>query len=211
MRVRISLRAPINNQMQDHDAWKMCHIEDLWIFDKLLLSKKLGYVCGPSGLDVPHPGEYVIRPITNLCGMGRDATIQHIEKSTDDLPPGHFWCEVFEGRHLSVDYVGFKQSLCVEGFRDPDTELYRWTKWQRTDDVVSVPGIVYSLNQDYRHINCEFIGGKLIEVHLRPNPDFQNNEDVLYVVWEDQDTTPPEGMVFISCPDYKRKGFFKPI
>lgn len=197
--------------MEDNEAWKQCHIDDLWIFDKLVLAKKLGYVCGPVGVDVPIPGTYVVRPITNICGMGIGAKKIHIENTTNHLPAGHFWCETFEGRHLSVDYLHYKQILCVEGVRDPDAELYHWKKWKRVSDVVPVPRIVYSLNQDYRYLNCEFIGDKLIELHLRVNPDFQNDEEILYPVWEGEDITPPPNMVFVEAYDYKRKGFFKPI
>ena len=143
--------------------------------------------------------------------MGIGANIFWIDKDTAHLAPGHFWSERFNGRHLSVDYLNAKQVLCVEGFRDKENELYRWERWERTNDVVPFPSILYSLNQEYRFINCEFIGDKLIEVHLRHNPDFTDNEQVIYPVWKGQDTTPPEGMKFVESPDYKRIGFFKPI
>ena len=35
--------------MDDDDVWELAHEEDLWIFDKLILSKRLGYQCGPVG------------------------------------------------------------------------------------------------------------------------------------------------------------------
>ena len=195
----------------DDSAWLKCDPDDLWIFDKLILSKKLGYVCGPVGVDVPRPDNYILRPITNIMGMGREAKFVWIDEKTDDLSPGHFWCEIFQGRHLSVDYINGNQTICVEGFKQNPSVIYRWNKWKRVDELVSFPSILNEFKNKYEHINCEFIGNKLIEVHLRLNCDFVDKEDVLYVVWEDQDTTPPPGMVFVPNVDYKRKGFFKHI
>lgn len=190
---------------QDENTWKCASDEDLWIFDKLILSRKLGYTCGPAGVDVPEPGTYIVRPCVNLLGMGAGASMMRFEKSTDHLPPGYFWCEVFTGRHLSVDYVNGKQTLCVEGFREATDPLYRWKRWQRVNDVVPYPSILTK----YRYLNCEFIGGRLIEVHLRLNPDFHNRDvDVMYPVWDDQEIQAPEGMVFIPDPDGPREGFY---
>jgi len=194
----------------DDTAWKQCHIDDLWIFDKLILAKKLGYICGPAGVDVPSSGYYIVRPITNIMGMGIAADFMMLDDNTDDLPAGTFWCEVFKGRHLSVDYINKKQVLCVEGHKKDTAVIYKWDRWERVDDIIPYPPILETLKGDYKYINCEFIGGNLIEVHLRLNPNFTNGEQVLHVVWEGEDTTPPEGMVFVEEKDYKRQGFFIP-
>lgn len=42
------------------DEWKSIHVKDLWIYNKLILSQTLGYVCGPTGVDVPKPGFYIV-------------------------------------------------------------------------------------------------------------------------------------------------------
>lgn len=196
----------VNTSMDwDEIAWKGCGVEDLWLFDKLILARKLGYTCGPVGVDVPQPNSYIVRPVTNLMGMGQGATIVWVDKNTDHLPVGYFWCEVFTGRHLSVDYLNGKQILCTEAFRNSNAPLYRFDRWERTNDVVSYPSI---LGKIFPSVNCEFIGGNLIEVHLRSNPDWKYNSDVIYPVWEGEDETPPDGMVYVSDPDFKRKGFF---
>ena len=89
----------------DIDAWENCDPADLWIFNKLTVSRLFNYSCGPTGADVPKPDMYITRPCINLMGMGRDAKFMFIEEETDDVVPiGHFWCEVFKGRHLSIDY-----------------------------------------------------------------------------------------------------------
>jgi len=196
--------------IHDDTMWLECDPEMLWIYDKLILSRKLGYTCGPSGVPVPEADLYIVRPITNIEGMGRDAKIIWINEDTDTIvPPGHFWCEVFEGRHLSVDYLNGEQVLCVEGYRFEEDPLYRWSEWKKVDDQIPFPKLLSSFNVE--QINCEFIGGKLIEVHLRHNPDFDDREyNVIYPVWDDQKTKAPLGLKFIEDKDFKRKGFFVP-
>lgn len=188
----------------DELPWRELDVDDLWIYDKLILARKLNYVCGPVGNDVPKPDNYIVRPCVNFMGMGYGAKIRWIEDDTDHLPKGYFWCEVFEGRHLSVDYVDGEQVLCVEGFRNPDDPLYKWKKWEQVNDTVPYPSIL----KVFPRVNCEFIDGNLIEVHLRHNPDFRHESDVVIPVWEGEDTTPPKGMKFVKDDEHKRLGFF---
>ena len=81
--------------MYDHDAWVKCHPDDLWIFDKLILAKKLGYLCGPADVGVPESNNYIVRPCVNLAGMGIGAELRFLEKGRWDLEPGYFWCKPF--------------------------------------------------------------------------------------------------------------------
>lgn len=192
----------------DENAWCEINNDDLWIFDKLILARKLGYICGPSGVDVPKPNFYIVRPITNINGMGIGAEIVWLEDSTDHLPPGYFWCEVFQGPHFSVDFEYGKQTLCVQGFRNVNDPLYKWYKWERCSKQFNYPSI---LSNTFQYVNCEFIDNKIIEIHLRLNPDFEDGIDVIYPVWKGEDTDPPPGMRFINTPDYLRVGFFTPI
>ena len=48
---------------------------------------------------------------------------------------------------------------------------------------------------------CEYIGGKLIEIHLRRNPDFDWGNTQFIPVWRGQDTTPPQGYRYIDYPE----------
>ena len=199
--------------MEDDDAWKSCHKDDLWIFDKCILSTKLGYNCGPADMDVPEPGIYIVRPCVNLAGMSRGAEFSHIEKETTELPPGHFWCEIFEGRHLSVDFNLNKQSrtyeqgLTTEGIREFHEPLWKFNKWIKVDDVVDYPTILSELKGDYDCINCEFIGDKLIEVHLRANEDMGEYTEII-PVWDENDIE-LDGYQYHEDRDYKRIGFNK--
>jgi hypothetical protein len=197
--------------MEEHAEdrlWKTIDPNDIWALDKLILSRKLGYVCGPVGLDVPAPGYYIVRPCVNMLGLGLGAQRVWLEKDTVDQPLGYFWCEWFEGKHLSIDYHWGKQVLAVEGIKDPNT-FTRWKIWQRVDDTVLLPGLLDELAERYKYINCEFIGGRLIEVHFRRNEDFQGNIDHFIPVWEGQSTTPPEGYSYRVYPDiHGRTGAF---
>lgn len=187
--------------LTDEDlVWLSTDPDDLWILDKLILSRKLGYVCGPTGLSVPKPGWYIVRPCVNMIGLGMGAQKMWLEKETDHLPLGFFWCEFFTGRHLTVDYNYGTQTLCVEGIK-PENTFIRWEGWQRVDDKCSPPDFLKPFFQRYEWINCEYIGDKLIEVHLRKNQDFNLAKDHFIPVWEGQETIPPEGYTYIEYPD----------
>ena len=54
------------------------------------------------------------------------------------------------------------------------------------DDVVDYPTILSELKGDYDCINCEFIGDKLIEVHLRANEDMGEYTEII-PVWNEND------------------------
>ena len=190
----------------DLDAWENCKASDRWVFNKLELSRRLGYLCGPTGIEVPKPDYYVVRPCLNLMGMGRGASFVFIEDWSDDVVPvGYFWCEIFKGRHLSIDYRFGEQTLAVEGFRDERDELYKFSLWKRVEDRISLPKIFSQLAENYEFINVEFIDGNPIEVHLRHNPDFTNSDiNAIIPVWDEEGTKHPN---FVSDPEFKRKGF----
>jgi hypothetical protein len=39
--------------------------EDAWVYDKLIVAKRLGYVCGAAGVAPKSSAEYIVRPISN--------------------------------------------------------------------------------------------------------------------------------------------------
>ena len=194
--------------VDDDDVWFDCHNKDTWIFDKLILSRKLGYTCGPIDAWVPKPDYYIVRPCVNLAGMGRGATIEYIKRDTDHLPVGYFWCEIFKGRHLSVDYSDGRQKLITEGLRIKENPLWKFDKWIRVNDEVEYPSILNELNGDYPIINCEFIGRNLIEVHLRANYDMGNYNEII-PVWKGEECSIMEGYTYVEHKDFNRLGFWK--
>ena len=107
---------------------------------------------------------------------------------------------MFDGRHLSVDYSFGKQVLCVEGFKSPDT-FSKWDRWVKTEDIVPLPKNIYEYFGNKQYLNCEYIDNKLIEVHFRHNPDFEHGVNEFVPVWEEQDTTAPNGYRYKEYPD----------
>jgi len=156
----------------ERDVWEIISPEDIWVMDKLILSRTLGYICGPSGMDVPNPGWYIVRPCVNIRGLGLGAEKTWLDRDTHNLPIGSFWCEWFEGRHISVDYDETLQIMAVEGFKEDHT-FRKWDRWIKVSDQYPLPEFLRELSIKYAQINCEFIGDKLIEVHFRLNPDFE--------------------------------------
>jgi len=190
----------MNNFKNEDEVWKNIDHDDLWILDKLILSRKLSYTCGPVGLDVPNSGWYIVRPCVNMIGLGLGAQRVWLKKETMNMPIGHFWCEWFEGRHLSIDYQWGKQTLAVEGHKSSNT-FTRWKDWIKVEDQIPLPEIMKSFITKYEWINCEFIGEKLIEVHFRHNEDFIGNIEHFIPVWEGESIDPPQGYTYRSYPD----------
>ena len=191
--------------LEGNDEWLNIHPSDLWVYNKLFLSRVLGYTCGPVGTTVPKPDFYIVRPSFNLLGMGRFSRKEWIETYTDHMHPSEFWCEIFEGEHLSVDFREKTPELVVRGTRNVDDPYYKWKKWEKIEKNVEFPEILHDLKGEYEYINCEFINGNLIEVHFRQNPDFRYNNSVAIPVWDDEKV---ENMTFIEDKDYLRKGFY---
>ena len=187
--------------------WEQILPNDLWIYNKLQLSRALGYVCGPSGVDVPQSGYYIVRPSLNFNGMGRFSRIEWLKCSTDHLHPSEFWCEIFTGEHISVDFYKKQPKLIVKGYKNPKNPSYKWNCWLKIDKNINFPEILENLVGTYSVINCEFIGNQLIEVQIRQNLDFQWGNSIAIPVWKNQNIKILSGFRFVENEDYYRKGF----
>ena len=190
------------------DEWKQIHPSDLWVYNKLFLSRVLNYTCGPAGTTVPKPDFYIVRPSFNLFGMSLFARREWIENRTDNIHPSEFWCEIFGGEHLSVDYHHQQQDLVILGKKNHNDPIHQWRKWEKVDRIVNFPDVLKNLNKNYEWINCEFIGGNLIEVQFRRNPNFRYGNTVAIPVWGEKIERNYEGYQFIEDPSYERKGFW---
>jgi hypothetical protein len=190
------------NTSDEYEVWRYVDPEDLWVFDKLILARRLGYTCGPTGIPVPNPGVYIVRPCVNAMGLGLGTKRVFIDNNTEHLPVGHFWIEEFDGPHLSVDYHWGEQVLCVQGFK-PHEEFIRWAAWSKVDFSKELPDIIKPFAKKYEWINCEFIGNKVLEIHFRRNPDFDYNNSIFIPVWNEEMKDNPRynTMQFIECPD----------
>lgn len=198
----------------DNSAWYKFPQHRLW-FNKLWLSEQLGYLCGPGGIPVPTQNYYIVRPIYNLRGMGAGATIQNLSPINLNLvPPGYFWCEMFEGNHYSVDLKWHNKWEIISVFQGINTKnkLYKFKKWIRSNIDINIPEFLNQL-KDCAYINVEFINNKIIEVHLRISPDPKYSE--IIPIWENDQKQLYKDYTWISLEDdadgyleQKRLGFF---
>lgn len=194
--------------MEIEEEFEQIHPDDLWVYNKLQLSRKLGYVCGPAGMKVPKSGLYIVRPSMNFLGMGIKSRVIHLDSSTEHLHPGEFWCEVFTGEHLSVDFHYEKNALTVKGHRNSKNPLSKWNCWTKIDKKVEFPTILRNLKKKYEWINCEMVGNRIIEIHFRQNPDFQYQNSVAIPVWKENMFKIYKNMRFVESKDYERLGFW---
>lgn len=95
--------------LYEYELYNLLPQKDRWIFNKLELSERLGYTCGPIGVPPP-PGVYCVRPIINIIGPGfggffKIDTIQNKNDRNIKAPIGYFWTEWFEGTENWTHYI----------------------------------------------------------------------------------------------------------
>lgn len=199
--------------MDDEKAWKQYPRYRKW-FNKLYVSDLLGYSCGPCGVAPDRDDYYIIRPIYNLSGMSAGAHKKYIKAGdTTKVPPGYFWCEWFEGDHISATYEFVHDEdpywIPLKAWKGFKLE-FKFFKWEKTTEYPVVPRVFNELSA--LRINLEFIGDKVIEVHLRDTPDPEYNE--LIPIWDDDpinlvDIYESMGYSYIESFD-DADGFIKP-
>jgi hypothetical protein len=159
--------------LADTDAWGL-YPRHRWIYDKLDVALSQGLDAAPHGV-MPPAYPVFSKPITNLRSMGTGSRVIASQAEYESaLSPGHFWCTLLTGAHVSTDVV------LVDGR----------AKWWRHATGITRPGGTF----DYWHIhseafpeiegwcgawaaehlsgysgmaNFETIGGRIIELHLR--------------------------------------------
>ncbi len=136
-------------------------MEDRWIFNKLALAERLGYKCGPTGMQAPR-GTYCVRPTYNLYGNGEGGFYKIEHDGNRNIPnrPGYFWCEWFEGEHTWAEYINDRFSAGMGGVIDEATgsmPIY---------EIDAVP-MEPEFRGISRYMTIERIGGKMIEASTR--------------------------------------------
>jgi hypothetical protein len=196
--------------VSDCDVWGTCPLTWLWIYDKVIVAQHEKIASGPAGISVPAAGWYLVRPITNIRMMSRGAKKCWLEPGDDaNVPDGFFWSEILSGDHVSVDYHWGKPVLAVQGFRDDPDRLERFNRWIKIPLEHTLPVWLQGLDATQEWINVEYIGGKVIEVHLRYNDDFANHTaDEIIPVWTGTDTAPPANWSWYPSPTQYRLGFW---
>jgi hypothetical protein len=157
----------------DVRAWPL-YPKHRWVYDKMAVALSQGLDAAPHGV---MPSHYPVfsKPMINLRGMGAGSRIIASEAEyRAAMTPGHFWCTLLSGPHVSSD------AAVIDG---------RPVWWRHTTGVTALGGTF-----DYWHIhaeampgiedwcnawasehlrgytgmiNVETIGARIIEAHLR--------------------------------------------
>lgn len=193
----------MHEDVEDWDAWNM-YPQHRWLFNKLELSLRLGYCAGPTPAPVPVTGDYIVRPIYNLSGMGAGAVLMNLEAGrVYDFPPSYFWCERFVGDHISVNYKWEASRLIPTHTSLGETDfnnLSRFKRWIKIEHRnLELPNWISSL-RFVDDINIEFIDGKIIEIHLRQGIDFPEGASEIIPIWQ---TTSQADIALLENSGYK--------
>lgn len=152
----------------DNEIYHQVPLADRWIMNKLALAERLGYLCGPSGTNTS-AGEYLIRPILNVAGMGTGGIFRKSTPLVGGIPvndhvpakgfPGHFWCEAFDGPHQFCEYINDIPQASTKGVAEGNQLVFT-----ETTDFIVLPDF---LKNKSRYLLIEAIGAKIIEVSFR--------------------------------------------
>tara|TARA_R110002074_G_scaffold389358_1_gene572607 strand:- start:118 stop:834 length:717 start_codon:yes stop_codon:yes gene_type:complete len=181
---------------EDFECWEE-YPQHRWVFNKLDVAMKLGYQCGPACVPVQQNGNYIVRPIYNLYGMSVSAEQKYLRvedahqmHNHKHIPPGHFWCEWFDGDHYSIDYAWHNNVLEPTTTTVGTKEGLKFTQWTKIANVDKKLPEWFDHFDDVEELNVEFIGDKLIEVHLRSGNDIVHDDPVgtkMIPHWQDSD------------------------
>jgi len=203
----------INNNMieEDYQAWE-AYPNLRWLFNKLELALKFGYRCGPAGVPISKKGNYIIRPIYNLYGMGIGAHKKFLDPSihTRDMiahkyiPPGYFWCEWLEGLHYSIDFIKLNNKWepfsTMVGTHTTEENLVTFKEWEVVSNNFVLPEWFNEIETE-KYLNIESKGNNIFEVHLRSGNDHIWNLPIgtkIIPVWEGQDYSEYSNLEFID-------------
>ncbi|HUB46136.1 MAG TPA: hypothetical protein VMB73_14215 [Acetobacteraceae bacterium] len=158
---------------EDADSWEW-YPRHRWIYDKLAVALSQGLDAAPHGV-MPRAFPVFSKPIMNLRGMGTGSqAIESAEQYLASLTPGHFWCTLLTGAHVSTDVALVNGAprwwRHTTGAATPGGTFDYWTihaapmpeiedwcgAWAR-QHLCGYTGMA----------NFETIGGRIIEAHLR--------------------------------------------
>lgn len=114
----------------------------------------------------------IVRPITNLYGMGLGAYYAYNINQIKEMKNTDFWCQILEGNHISVDVLLSQGKIngVIAFYGKPD-KLFTFDHWTYIPKY-KLPNhidkwIMKYLQNHTGVINLEIIGGYIIECHLR--------------------------------------------
>ena len=152
----------------DNRVYAQVPVADRWALNKLHLSERLGYVCGPIGVSPPE-GRFCLRPINSIRGLGAggwfDVNIDYGAGEVMPIIPGYFWTEWFTGDHRFTHFIN---DVAVQASRNPVAAGVMSTTGNTADGNVSeavvLPPVLQGLS---RYLMVESLDDKIIEVAFR--------------------------------------------
>ncbi len=160
--------------LYDRELYQLLPIEDRLWMNKLYLAERLGYICGPCGSNAP-AGEWVVRPIQNLGGMGAGGFYKFVVETTgvnDTVKnrPGYFWSEWFEGKSRFSEFIDDKPTYSYVSELDlKDIPIGGEKHWLESTDHIVLPDMIKGVS---KFMTLEAIDDKIIEVTFRLIPDW---------------------------------------
>lgn len=183
------------NNPYDIEPWEWQFIEDLkdkelmawcdeeainmypkhsWVYDKQLLSNSAGLTCHDLEKELPKHFPVIVKPRQNLDGLSKDCYVATSEDEIEDFK-GFIAQELVQGPQFSADFICIDgQVKCFFAFQAHKSAYGEIKLFSAT------PFFSALVQQDIARIlkgytgagNVEFIGNKIIELHLRPSLQF---------------------------------------
>lgn len=158
---------------KDWEAWPL-NPNHRWIYDKLAVALSQGLDAAPHGVIPPHFPVFS-KPMMNLRSMGAGSlAIPDLETYRASMHPGHFWCTLLTGAHVSTDAAivngEAKWWSHATGATAPGGTFDHWhIHAEPMPDIEDWCGTWTRKHlQGYTGmINFETIGSRIIEAHLR--------------------------------------------
>ena len=159
----------------DEHAYKF-YPEFNWVYNKQILSAYTKNMAHELSLELPRHSEYpvIVKPKVNLLGMGRAAKVCYSESMLPEDRKGLIWQKYLRGLHTSTDYVlEYGRVLAQFAFIGAKDKNDSFLLFASTPLSHSLPPRLLKDLANYRGVlNAEYIGGSLIEAHLRPSVQF---------------------------------------
>lgn len=168
------------------NEWQLYHMvpqPDRWIFNKLIIAERMGYTCGPVNTVPPSRGEYIVRPIMNVTGMGNGGfyivdTVPQVSRAItkDDAPnnnPGYFWSEVFTGNQNWTSYIDDVATYSTIGTRNGNSLTFQDDP--TLSDIIQLPDMFKGIS---KYMMLEHIGGNVIEIGPRHTGMYARQETI---------------------------------
>jgi hypothetical protein len=158
---------------KDWEAWSL-YPQHRWIYDKLAVALSQGLEAAPHGV-VPKRFPVFSKPMMNLRSMGAGSLpIPDAETYRASLQPGHFWCTLLTGKHVSTDAAVVDGEVRwwrhATGATEAGGTFDHW--WVHAEAMPEIEawcgGWARAHLRGYTGmVNFETIGGRIIEAHLR--------------------------------------------